>query len=61
MFFAEAPPIDSGKLLKLIATWPGAKLGAQGKTLSAPLPPGTALDASRVVLEKLRSARIDPL
>jgi len=58
LFFADAPPIDPAKLAVLVAGWPGAKLGPQGKTLSVPLPPGAPLDASRAVLERLRSAKI---
>ena len=59
LFFADAPPIDPAKLASLVAAWPGAKLGAHGKTLSVPLPQGAPLDASRSVLERLRSAKIE--
>ncbi len=60
LFFGDAPPIDSGRLARLVAAWPGAKAGAYGKTLSVPLSPGPPLDATRFVLERLRSARIEP-
>ncbi|MEO8499279.1 MAG: DEAD/DEAH box helicase, partial [Vicinamibacteria bacterium] len=59
LFFGDAPPLDPGRLAALIAAWPGARLAAQGKTLSVPLPPGAPLDASRSVMERLRSARIE--
>ncbi len=59
LFFADAPPVDPGRLATLVATWPGAKLGSHGKTLSVPLPPGAPLDTSRAVLERLRSAKIE--
>ena len=59
LFFSDAPPIDPGRLASSVAAWPGAKLGIQGKTLSVPLPPGAPLDASRSVMERLRSARIE--
>ena len=59
VFFADAPPLDPAKLATLMAAWPGAKLGPQGKTLSVPLPQGAPLDASRAVLERLRSAKIE--
>ncbi|MBK5257037.1 MAG: transcription-repair coupling factor [Vicinamibacteria bacterium] len=59
MFFGEAPPIDPLRLAALVAAWSGAKLGAQGKTLSVPLPPGAPLDTARSALERLRSAKID--
>jgi transcription-repair coupling factor (superfamily II helicase) len=59
IFFGDAPPVDPVKLTSLVAAWSGAKLGAQGKTLSVPLPPGAPLDASRSVLERLQSARIE--
>ena len=61
VFFSNAPPIDPPKLASLVATWSGAKLGTEGKTLSVPLPPGAPLEASRVVMERLRSARIEAL
>ena len=51
--------VPAGDTAYLIATWPGAKLGPHGKTLSVPLPQGAALDASRSVLERLRSAKIE--
>ena len=57
--FGEAPPVDPYRLTTLVAAWPGAKLGGQGKTLSVPLPPGAPLDAARAVLERLRSAKIE--
>ena len=59
LFFADAPPIDPGKLATLVAAWSGAKLGSFGKTLSLPLPPGAPLDATRSVLERLRSVKIE--
>jgi transcription-repair coupling factor (superfamily II helicase) len=59
LFFADAPPLDPAKLAALVASWPGAKLGPHGKTLSVPLPQGAPLDASRAVLERLRSAKIE--
>jgi transcription-repair coupling factor (superfamily II helicase) len=60
LFFGDAPPIDPGRLARLVGAWPEAKAGAYGKTLSVPLPPGAPLDATRTVLERLRSARIEP-
>ncbi|MBX7183542.1 MAG: transcription-repair coupling factor [Vicinamibacteria bacterium] len=59
LLFTDAPPLDPAKLATLIAAWPGAKLGPQGKTLTVPLPQGAPLDASRAVLERLRSAKIE--
>ena len=59
MFFGDAPPVDPGKLTTLVAAWPGAKLGAPGRTLSVPLPPGAPLGAARSVLERLGSAKIE--
>ena len=61
LFFVDAPPLDPVRLTALVAAWPGAKLTAQGKTLSVPLPAGAPLDASRSVLERLRSAKIQNL
>lgn len=58
LFFSEAPPVDPGRLAGLVAAWPGAKLGSQGRTLSVPLPPGAPLDTSRSVMERLASAKI---
>ena len=59
MFFGDSPPVDSRKLANLIALWPGAKLGAEGRTLSVPLPPGAPLDATRSALDRLRSSKIE--
>jgi transcription-repair coupling factor (superfamily II helicase) len=59
LVFAEAPPVDPAKLARLIAAWPGVKLGSAGKMLSVPLPPGAPLDAARGVLERLGQARIE--
>ena len=59
LVFGEVPPVDPARLAALIGAWPGARLGAQGKTLTVPLSPGAPLDATRQVLERLRSARID--
>ncbi|MEO8361247.1 MAG: TRCF domain-containing protein, partial [Vicinamibacteria bacterium] len=56
--FGDAPPIDPGKLATLVATWSAAKLSAQGKILSVPLPAGAPLDATRAVLERLNSVRM---
>jgi transcription-repair coupling factor (superfamily II helicase) len=59
LFFGESPPLDPGRLATLVAAWPGAKLGPEGRTLTVPLPQGAPLDASRGVLERLRSAKIE--
>ena len=59
LFFGDAPPVDPAKLARLIAAWPGAKLGSAGKTLSVPLPPGAPLDTTRGALERLRQAKIE--
>ena len=59
MFFGDAPPVDPAKLATLVASWPGAKLGAPGRTLSVPLPSGAPLSAARSVLERLGSAKIE--
>ncbi len=56
--FGEAPPLDPARLARLVAGWAGAKLGSEGKTLTLPLSPGAALDASRGALERLMSAKI---
>lgn len=59
LFFGESPPVDAQKLAGLVAAWAGARLGSAGKTLTVPLPPGAPLDTTRVVLERLRQAKID--
>ena len=59
LFFCDAPPMDPVKLTHLIAGWSGAKLGASGRALSVPLPPGAPLSAARSVLERLLSAKIE--
>jgi transcription-repair coupling factor (superfamily II helicase) len=59
VFFGDRPPIDPGKLARLVAAWPGAKLGTHGKTLGVPLPPGAPLEAAHIALDRLRSARIE--
>ena len=61
LFFSDAPPLDAGRLTRLVANWAGAKLGPAGKTLSVPLPPGAPLEVCRAVLERLQSARIEGL
>ena len=58
ILFGDVPPIDPLKLTRLVADWPGAKLGSQGKLLSLPLSSGAPLDATRKALEKLVSARM---
>jgi hypothetical protein len=58
IFFAEAPPMDPLSLAALVAAWPGAKLGSEGKTLSVPLPPGPPLENSGLVLQRLGSAKM---
>ena len=59
MLFADAPPIDPGRLASVVAAWPGAKLGPPGKTLSVLLSPGVPLETIRSVLERLRGAKIE--
>jgi transcription-repair coupling factor (superfamily II helicase) len=61
VFFADSPPIDPGRLAAQIGAWSGAKLGAQGRTASVPLPPGAPLDSIRSILERLASAKMDGL
>ena len=58
IFFGSAPPIEPGRLAILVASWSGAKLGNEGKSLSVPLPAAPPLDATRKVLERLGSVKM---
>jgi transcription-repair coupling factor (superfamily II helicase) len=58
VFFGDSPPLDPSRLAALVTAWTGAKLGAQGKTVSVPLPPGSPLDTIRSILERLASAKM---
>ena len=59
IFFGNAPPIDSGRLAALVGSWSTAKLGEGGKILSVPLPTPSPLEASKRVLERLQSVKMD--
>jgi len=59
VFFGEAPPLDPGRLARLMSTWPDAKLDPLGRSLSVPLSKGAPLDAVRAALHQLTSAKID--